>query len=174
MSVAINIPRTVSAEPARAEAQRQEWQRSVAVASANPLMKVALSAGPDDTPTAGDRVFTLRVVNRLGERCLGVYPALVVVGTADDGGPDGVQTGTWDKGVVIAELATDQAWLIYTASDGEAKLILNMAPAEVRYVRASVMFPVASLEATSPAVLTPGEWDFSTADNSDHAMLTWD
>jgi len=136
VSVTVNIPKTVSGEPLRGEAQAQAWRRAVSGAAGQPSLKVKITAADEGAPSANDRLITLQVCNRLLEPCFGVFPLLVVIGTDEVGGPGGTQTTSWEVGAEVAELAAAQSWIVLTDPNGSAVLKATVAGAGTRYVKA--------------------------------------
>lgn len=102
-----------------------------------PELEVSIAVGGEGVPNPDDRAFTLTVVNLAGQACKGLFLLDVIVGTAADGGPDGVQTATWTKGTARSVVANQQ-FEVVTDDDGTAAVAINVAGAGTRHVRALV------------------------------------
>lgn len=88
------------------------------------------------------RTFTFRAVDK--NRGAVICPCLlhVWVATTAGGAPGGTQTAAWGTGVVVQEIAANQAWLVRTDGSGVAVLTLTVSGAGTRYVSGSIGGPV--------------------------------
>jgi len=126
---------------------------------------------------AGVRSITLQVVDRLDRSPLsGRWMIRLWVSETEWGEPGGgqtlgVTTGTLvlNSGDTILEAATDET--------GELVFTIELASAGTRYVYIANLEELqesGAMVGDGPVGATPYGWDFTYADNSSHAAMTWD
>ncbi|NBW09406.1 MAG: hypothetical protein EBR82_15430 [Caulobacteraceae bacterium] len=131
MSIETVIPQGIDAAT-----DGQLFAREAMAYSRSPQLAVRVTAGAE---ASNIRRFTLRVVNRRGKDCLGLFALLVVIGTAAAGGPAGTQTVSIVSGATVQTIASNQAFILFTAANGVAELDVTVVGASSRYVRAGVL-----------------------------------
>lgn len=133
MSIEPVIPSTIQEQPVRGLAQ---LALECAESNRRPMLRVFVTFGPEASNT---RRATLRVVNRRGEPCTGVFLVAMAVGLAEDGAPGGTQTLTVAKGHAFGGGISNQSAILLTHPDGSAEVDIAVTGAATRHVRAWVI-----------------------------------
>jgi hypothetical protein len=131
MAIDTVIPSTIQEQPARGVAQ---LSLECAEANRRPLLGVQVTFGAENGSSV--RRCTLRVVNRRGVACVGVFLVGVSLGLTEDGAPGGTQTLSVAKGQVFLTAAANVTLLVFTARDGTAEIDITVTGAGTRHVRA--------------------------------------
>lgn len=122
-----------------------------------------------------DRFF-VQVVDRRDREAVGPYCVRLWV-TTDSVGlvPGGSQTVAFIVGTVLDTLAANERYRVLTDPKGRIELtVTDTVPQTVRLVLSVDGFMhVSDSILLAAASTSSGTWDFSTADNSDQAMLMW-
>lgn len=116
-------------------ARAEQRERSVAQWLGQPGLSVAISIGEENVLGADVREVTFTVLNLAREACSGLYMLDVVMGTAADGGPAGMQTVAWTVGTARTVVANQQ-FEVLTNAQGVAKATVQVTGAATRHIRA--------------------------------------
>lgn len=120
-------------------ADRGAIARAVSAFTSAPLLQAIVQS----SGTGLTRTMNIQVANQGLKPCYGLFAVLLVMGTAEAGGPAGTQTiATPAQGVLVASLVANSCAIYFTNAAGKLLVDVTQIGAwTTRYTRAIVLGP---------------------------------